>query len=224
MIKLTEATLKFLGNLKLNNNREWFNDNKADYERAKSEFINFVDGLIIRISEFDEDIRHQTARDTVFRIFRDVRFSADKAPYKTHLGAYISASKSKSDIHSYAGYYIHIEPSGESMLAGGAYMPQGPWLKNIRKEIHYNGDEFRSIIGHEAFTKTFGEMEGEKLKTSPRDYPNDHRDIELLKYKSFLAVHKCSDKLIISDGFAEHSAKVFSYLYPFNRFLNHARE
>jgi uncharacterized protein (TIGR02453 family) len=221
---LTEGTLTFLENLKLNNNREWFNANKADYELAKSEFISFADNVIVRIAEFDQDIRHQTAKETVFRIFRDVRFSADKAPYKTHFGAYISASKSKSDIHSYAGYYIHIEPSGGSFLAGGAYMPQGPWLKNIRQEIHYNSDEFRSIINNETFRKTFGEMEGEKLKSSPREYPKDHRDIELLKHKSFLASHECPDKLVLSEEFAEHAIKVFSVLYPFNRFLNHARE
>jgi uncharacterized protein (TIGR02453 family) len=224
MAQLTAETIKFLEHLKYNNNREWFNANKADYERAKSEFINFVDGLIVRIAEFDVDIRHQTAKDTVFRIFRDVRFSADKAPYKTHFGAYISASKSKSDIHSYAGYYIHIEPSGESFLAGGAYLPQGSWLKNIRKEIHYNGDEFREILNHKTFRKTFGEMDGEKLKSSPREYPKDHRDIELLKHKSFLALHKCPDKMVLSEEFGAHAASVFSALYPFNRFLNNARE
>lgn len=224
MAKLTRSTIDFLKSLKENNNREWFKTNKALFDKAKIEFEVFVDKLIAQIALFDPSIGHQTAKDCVFRIYRDVRFSNDKSPYKTHFGAYISAATSKSDIHSYAGYYFHIEPAGESMLAGGAYMPQGPWLKGIRKEISYNGDELKRIINDGEFAKCFGELEGEKLKKPPKDYPADHRDIELLKLKSFLAVHKCTDNQIVSDDFLSYSAKAFKTLYPLNHFLNEAKD
>jgi len=224
MAKLTQSTLDFLKELKENNNREWFNANKKAYEKIKIEFEEFVDSLILKITQFDPTIGHHTAKECVFRIYRDVRFSNDKSPYKTHFGAYISAATGKSDIHSYAGYYFHIEPSGESMLAGGAYMPQGPWLKGIRKEISYNGEEFKKILSNESFRKVFGELEGEKLKKPPKDYPADHPEIELLKLKSFLAVHKCTDKDVLSGNFLEHTAEVFKTLYPLNHFLNEARD
>ncbi|MBE0675966.1 MAG: DUF2461 domain-containing protein [Bacteroidales bacterium] len=224
MAMITENTLAFLRELKSNNNRDCFIANKRLYDEARHEFEKFVDNLIIQIADFDPSIAHHTAAGTVFRIYRDVRFGKDKSPYKTHLGAYISAAKTKSDIHSFAGYYIHVEPSGGSMLAGGAYEPQGQWLKNIRKEIHYNGDEFKKIIGGKSFVDYFGALEGEKLKTAPRDYPKDHPDLELLKQKSFLAVHNCTDKEVISPDFAAYAEKVFRALYPLNNFLNEAAE
>jgi uncharacterized protein (TIGR02453 family) len=224
MTKISPETLSFLSDLKLNNNRDWFNDNKPRYEIAKTEFEGFVDSLIRAIAEFDSAIGHHTAKECIFRIYRDVRFSHDKSPYKTHFGAFISAFKAKSEIHSFAGYYVHIEPSGGSFLAGGAYVPQGPWLKSIREEINYNGDELISIVNNAPFKEYFGAIEGEKLKTTPKDYPADHPHIELLKHKSFLADHKLTDKMVLSGTFLKHATAVFNALYPLNRFLNMARD
>jgi uncharacterized protein (TIGR02453 family) len=104
MVSISESTLEFLTKLKENNNREWFIANKPVYERAKKEFTEFVDNLILRIAEFDPSIAHNTGKGTIFRIYRDVRFSSDKSPYKTHFGAYISAASRISEIHSGAGY------------------------------------------------------------------------------------------------------------------------
>jgi len=224
MAKITQSTLDFLIQLKDNNNRDWFNENKKRYELAKKEFEDFVDELIGRIALFDPSIMHQSAKDCVFRIYRDVRFSHDKSPYKTHFGAHITAAKSRSEIHSRAGYYIHVEPKGESMLAGGAYFPDSPWLKEIRKEIHYNGDDFRKILDNKTFIEYFGGMEGDKLKTVPKGYSSDNPEIELLKHKSFMAVHKCDDKKIVGDGFLDHCSAVFKALHPFDRFLNEAAD
>ena len=221
MIALTKPTLQFLKDLKNNNNRDWFMDNKAVFEQAKSEFEQFIDTLIARIAVFDSDISHQTAKNCVFRIYRDVRFSKDKSPYKTNFGAHITAALKKSEIHSRSGYYIHIEP-GQSMLAGGAYLPKGDWLKGIREEIAGDADEFKSIIHSKSFKNYFGEIEGEKLKTAPKDFPKDHPEIELLKYKSFLATHRCDDEMLLSEDFIEHCGKVFETLYPFGEFLNKA--
>lgn len=221
MQTITKPTLQFLKDLKQNNDRDWFTKNKSNYNKAKQEFEQFVDELIQSISGFDPEIVHQTAKNTVFRIYRDVRFSNDKSPYKTNFGAHITGAANKSELHSRAGYYIHLEP-GQSFLAGGAYLPTGNWLKAIRKEIDENTDELKRILRSKSFKATFGEMEGEKLKTSPRDYPSDHPEIELLRYKSFLAVHNISDEQILADDFLKKCTDVFKALYPFDQFLNNA--
>ncbi|MBM3420717.1 MAG: DUF2461 domain-containing protein [Bacteroidetes bacterium] len=220
---MSQNTVDFLAELSANNNREWFNANKRTYEEARNGFEIFIDNLIRDIASFDNGIGHRTARESIFRIYRDVRFSADKSPYKTHFGAFLSPAVSKTEIHSYAGYYIHIEPNGASILAGGAYMPDSEWLKGIRREILYNGAELSNIISKKEFKSAFGDLEGEKLKKPPKDFPPEHPYIELLKMKSFTAIHTCSDDLVVSDSFGGHCVKVFQTLYSLNRFLNECR-
>ncbi len=198
-------------------------DHKTEYEASKEEFETFIDSTILEIVKFDPSIAHHNAKSCVFRIYRDVRFSKDKSPYKTHFGAHITSAATRSEIHSRAGYYIHIEPKG-SMLAGGAYLPQGEWLKAIRQEIHYNTEAFKKILNNADFKTYFGELEGEKLKKAPKGYEPDLPEIELLKYKSFLATHNCSDTEILSPGFPDHCVKVFKALYPFDQFLNSTME
>ena len=221
MATISNTTFKFLKDLKNNNNREWFTDNKKRYEEAKGEFEEFIGALIKHIAKFDPPIIELNPKKTVFRIYRDVRFSANKDPYKINMGAHLSNSPSK--IHDRAGYYIQIQP-GNSFLAGGAYLPPNPWIGNIRQEIDYNTKEFKKIINSASFKKYFGEMEGEQLKTAPKGYPKDHPEIELLRYKSFLASNKCDDKLVTSSDFLNHSASVFKAMKPFDDFLNRAAE
>lgn len=223
MKSLSEETFQFLKDLKKNNDRDWFNENKPRYKKARQDFVHFIDELIQAVSAFDPSIAHQTGKNCVFRIYRDVRFSKDKSPYKTNFGAHITGAAKKSEMHSRAGYYIHIEP-GKSFLAGGAYQPTGKWMSAIRHEIDQNADEIKEILNSKSFKNTFGEMEGEKLKTSPRDYPSDHPEIELLRYKSFLATHKLTDEQILADNFLRHCKDVFTVLYPFDQFLNNAQE
>lgn len=217
-----KKTFQFLKNLKNNNNREWFNDNKERYLEAKEDFESFVDKVIPRIAKFDTSIKGLTAKDCVFRIYRDVRFSKNKDPYKTNFGGHLVAGGRKSG-ESRAGYYIHIEP-GSSILAGGAYHPPSSWLKAIRQEIDYNTKEFKKILNSKRFKEYFGEMEGEQLKTAPKGYPKDHPEIEVLRYKSLLAVHNLTDKQVLSDDFSEHVVKVFKALKPFNDFLNRSTD
>ncbi len=223
MNRISQDTFTFLSDLKQNNNREWFLENKPRFETAKKEFELFVDELIIEIGKFDGSIGHHTAKECIFRIYRDVRFSKDKSPYKTHFGAHITPAAKKSEIHTKAGYYLHIGP-GESMLAGGAYLPHGPWISAIRQEINYHADDLKRIINSHGFKTLFGEIEGEKLKKAPKGYTPDHPEIELLRYKSFLATHKCSDKKVTSKNFLEHCAKVYHELYPFDQFLNRVQD
>ena len=220
---ITRPTLDFLTELKSNNQKEWFTANKARYEAANQEFHRFVDALIGELQKFDPSISHYTAKDCVFRIYRDVRFSKDKSPYKTHFGAHVTAAAKKSEIHAKAGYYLHLEP-GQTMLAGGAYLPETVWLKAIRQEIAYNTAEFKDILHRPAFKQYFGEIEGEKLKNMPKGYAADHPAIEWLKQKSFLATHPCTDELVLSDGFLKHCAAVFEALLPFDSFLNRAMD
>ena len=224
MQQISKDTLQFLSDLKNHNDRDWFTANKPRYEAAHREFLQFTDALIAEIAKFDPGIVHHTAKDCVFRIYRDVRFSKDKSPYKTHFGAHISPAVKKSEIHSRAGYYLHLEPGGETMLAGGAYLPEAGWLKAIRQEIAYNTTEFKGILNDPEFKKHFGTMEGEKLKTTPKDYPADHPAIEWLKHKSFLASHKCSDAVAGSPDFLKHCAAVFRSLQPFDMFLNRSTD
>ncbi|MEZ4984893.1 MAG: DUF2461 domain-containing protein [Saprospiraceae bacterium] len=180
MAAITQTTMTFLRDLAANNNREWFQANKSRYEAAHTEFLAFVDALIAQIATFDPAIAHYTAKDCVFRIYRDVRFSKDKSPYKTHFGAHISPALKKSEIHTRAGYYLHIEPSA-TMLAGGAYLPEKDWLKAIRQEIAYNQQEFEAILHHADFSRYFGSIEGEQLKKTPKDYEANHPAMQWLK-------------------------------------------
>ncbi len=223
MTIISKNTLTFLADLKADNNRDWFMENKPRYEEAKKEFEHFIDALILEIAKFDPSIAHHRAKDCIFRIYRDVRFSKDKSPYKTHFGAYVTGAAKRSEIHSKAGYYIHIEP-GASMLGGGAYLPEGTWLKAIRQEIAFNGNEFRTILIHPDFKKYFGSMEGEQLKKAPKEYGADHPEIESLKYKSFLATNKCTDSKVTAGDFLWYASEVFRALHPFDQFLNRAMD
>ncbi len=223
MTSISKDTMQFLSDLKQNNDRDWFQENKSRYEIARKEFESFINALIAEIVKFDSSIGHHTAKECVFRIYRDIRFSKDKSPYKTHFGAHITSALKRSDIHSRAGYYIHISP-GDSMLAGGAYLPQGQWLKAIRQEISYNARELKEILNNADFKKYFGDISGEKLKRAPKGYEPDHPDIELLKHKSFLATHICSDAKVTSSDFLDHAGNVFRALYPFDQFLNRATD
>jgi uncharacterized protein (TIGR02453 family) len=220
---ISKATISFLTDLKANNNKDWFLANKPRFEAAKLEFEQFIQALINQIGQFDPQIAHHTAKECIFRIYRDVRFSADKSPYKTHFGAHFTAAVNKSEIHTKAGYYIHLEAGG-SFLAGGAYVPEAVWLKAIRSEIHYNGKLFHSILDNTDFKQYFGTMSGEKLVRPPKDYPIDHPDIELLKHKSFLATHQCTDKMVLGNAYLNHCTKVFRALKPFDDFLNMAMD
>ncbi len=211
--------LDFLNELKENNNREWFQKNKKTYDAAKAEMEAFVDVLIPRIAVFDPSVKFVTAKDCLFRIFRDVRFAKDKSPYKTNMGAWISRAGRKS---SGPGYYLHIQP-GESMLAGGVYMPEPEQLKKIRQEIYYNAAEFKAILENKTARKYFnGLSEWDKQKLAPRDFPKDFPDIDLLKYRHYTVAHMLDDKQVKEKDFAELVIKVFGLMHPLNVFLDRA--
>lgn len=215
---ISTQTLSFLKELKKHNDRDWFNKNKSRYEEANAEFKNFVGTLIREVAKFDKSVADLESKDCVFRIYRDVRFSKDKSPYKTHFGAHIVADGKKGGAMR-AGYYMHISP-GECFLAGGAHMPPSEWINAIRKEIHYNAKELKKIINRKDFKKYFGKISGEMLSSVPRGYDKAHPDIELLKHKSLLAVHNMKERQVVSKDFLVHAARVFKAMQPFDKFLN----
>jgi uncharacterized protein (TIGR02453 family) len=177
-----------------------------------------VQGVIDRIILFDPIIKGLEAKSCVFRINRDIRFSNDKSPYKSHFGAFIVRGGKKNG-DKYAGYYFHIEP-GASIMAGGAYTPPAPWLSAIREKISDSPEEFMKITGEKDFIKYFKSIDGEKLKTAPKGYPKDHPQIELLKYKSYLVVNEAPDKLVLSKDYMDHVVNVFKAMKPLNDYLN----
>ena len=210
--------LPFLRALKENNNRDWFQENKKLYEIVRKEVEDFVNNIIPQINVFDPSIGSLEAKKTMFRIYRDVRFSKNKTPYKTFFGAYIAPGGRKS---VYAGYYLHIEPDG-SLLAGGSHCPQGDNLKKIRSEIYYNVDEMKSITKNSDFKNYFGKIEGEKLKRPPVGFPKEFPDIELLKFKDFTLLHRIEDTRLAAADFNQFSLEVFKKMKPFNDFMNRA--
>lgn len=206
----------FLGELKKNNNREWFQANKKWYEQCRADFELFITLLISEIGKFDRSIGSLKASDCLFRIYRDIRFSPDKTPYKTNFGAYIARGGRKSE---FAGYYFHIEP-GNYMLAGGIYMPSKEILKAIREEIFHNPEDILAIIHNKEFRKFFPAITGEQLKTAPQGYPKDWEYIDLLKFKDYNLVRPFMVSDMKKKNFLEFVTETYQMMYPFNEYLN----
>ncbi len=218
---LKKSTLTFLKKLKRNNNRDWFNANKHLYEDARYDFEVFVFDLIQKISDFDESVSGLEPKDCLFRIYRDVRFSKNKAPYKQNFAAAIQHGGRKS---SKSGYYLHLEPGGGNMLASGIYMPMPDKLNSIRNLIAAKHKEYGKIISVKEFKKEFKEVWGgdDKLKSVPKGFPKDHPAREHLKNKSFIIYRMVPDEKVLAKNYIDYSVKLFKLMKPFNDFLNRA--
>ncbi len=214
-----DIIFEFLKEINLNNNREWFVDNKSFYLEAKEAFENLTAEMISYISETDREISGLKPSECMFRIFRDIRFSKDKTPYKTHFDAFMAKKGGRKS--RYAGYYIHIMP-GQSLLGGGIYAPIPEILNLLRREIYNFPDEFRSILNNPEFKMMFGTLYGHKLKNVPKGFPKYFKDAELLKYKSYVVAHTLKDKELMSPGMKEKFKHQIKVLYPFNAYLNRA--
>jgi uncharacterized protein (TIGR02453 family) len=212
--------MEFLEELASNNNREWFQKNKKWYEESRDKFLFLTDVMINEIRKFDPEMPALAPKDCMFRIFRDVRFSTDKSPYKTNFGSFISKGGRKG---IFSGYYFHISPD-ENFVGGGIYMPPAEPLKAVRDYIAENADEFLEIVNQPEFKIIYPTMFDDKLKTAPKGFPKDHEHIELLKYKSYIFSHSLSRKDITEEKYIEKMVTAFRLLQPFNRFLNEAIE
>ena len=214
-----KEVIQFLQLLESNNDRDWFNANRPLYEQAREQFELTLTSIIAGISSFDTSIGLLTAKECMFRIYRDVRFSKNKLPYKNNMGASIKPGGRKS---GNAGYYVHFE-SGKSFMGGGIYMPEPETLKKIRQEIYFNAEEFKKIINHADFKMVLGELSSEDmLKRPPKGFPPDFEDISLLKYKSFVVGHPMTDEELVSENLSSRAIEIFKTMKPFIDFLNRA--
>jgi uncharacterized protein (TIGR02453 family) len=208
--------LEFLSELAQNNDRRWFEEHRSQYQTAKDLFEGLVDQVIAEFQPI-EDLGGVRAKDCVMRIFRDVRFSKDKSPYRTSMAASITAGGRKS---TRMGYYLHLEPNNRSMVASGLYNPEQELITRFREVISRRPMEFKAIIGDPVFVQYFGGIQGEKLKTAPRGFDPGHPEIELLRLKQVLAMHSLSDAILLSDGFTGEIIRAMAAMKPFVDYLN----
>ena len=215
-----EPILKFLKDIAKNNNREWFEKNKPRYIEVKNAFDDFLEDFHQELLKFDDSLGGLNPRKLAFRIYRDVRFSKDKRPYKVNMGAGFSpAGKMMQE----PGYYIHIEAGDKSFIAGGLYQPDPANLAKVRQEIDYNSKEFLKILNQSKFKKTFNGLDDfDKVKTAPKGYAKDHPQIELLKNKSFIVSHYFTDAQVKDKKFIKNVAEACKTLKPLNDFLKEA--
>lgn len=214
LIVIPESALEFLKRLKKNNNRDWFNMHKQDFLREQHSIEIFADALLQQMSTHDH-IETISGRQSLHRIYRDTRFSSDKTPYKSNWsGSFRRATKFRR-----GGYYFHIEP-GNSFVAGSFWAPSAPDLKLIRDDISFDPAPLRKILKSKTLISTFGQLQGEQLKTVPRGFAATDEAIDLLRYKQFLLIRKFSDKEVLSSDFLIQAAKTFKNLRPFFDYMS----
>lgn len=211
---IQKSTFDFLKKLEKNNNRDWFNENKNLYTEAQQNLICFVSELIEEMSRFDKNLLKIDPKGTLFRIYRDTRFSKDKSPYKTNFGASINGIGKKDGS---AGYYLHIAPN-ECFLAAGVYMCESKRLKSIRQEISENAEEFTAIVKNKNFKKF--EFTQDKLKRVPQGFDKENPMAEFLKMKHLTVSISVKDEELMSENFVKTSAKIFEQMSPLVDFLN----
>lgn len=217
---LAAATIQFLKAIKKNNNKPWFEANRRKYEAAKQDFEAFIQAVIDKHAKKDPEIAQLKAKECLFRINRDVRFSKDKSPYKTNFGASINAGGKKSML---AGYYFHCEPSGESFVGGGIWMPQPPELKKMRQEVDYCFDEFKKILNNKKFRSVYGDLysgDDMKLVKVPAGFEKENPAAEYLKLKSFIAMKPISEKELSSNSLLKNTTDAMEALQPMLAFIN----
>ena len=215
-----EGILKFLNALAKNNNREWFEKNKTRYVTAKEEFEKFITELLPELIKFDSSLKGLEPKKLIFRIYRDIRFSKDKTPYKNNFGASFSATGKGMGT---PGFYFQIQPGNESFIAAGLFMPGTEYLAKVRQEIDYNGERLGKILKDPKFKKYFSKFwDEDKLKTMPKGYPKDHPHIEWLKLKSFIVVRTLTDKQILDKKLMKNLADTMRAAKPLNDFLKEA--
>lgn len=212
--------LAFLTDLEANNSREWFEENRKRYEETRKEFLDFTGKMILEIRKFDEEMPLLNPKDCIFRIFRDVRFSLDKSPYKTNYGSYMSRGGFKA---GFAGYYFHISPT-ECFQSGGVYMPSPEHLQAIRQEIYYRPKDYLSIVNDKKFKLIYTDPYFDSLKTAPKGFPKDWEHIDLLKPRNYAFGHPIDPKELTTPDLLNNIIERYRIIYPLNHFLNSAIE
>ncbi|MBO4961989.1 MAG: DUF2461 domain-containing protein [Flavobacteriales bacterium] len=215
---MIQKILDFLKALAENNNREWFAAHRNDYLEAKDTFEHLVEKLIPIVLEIDPAVGHLEVKDCTYRIYRDIRFSPDKRPYKTHMGAYINRRGKKSP---YAGYYIHLDPTHGSLWGGGLYCPDADTLRAVRMDIYDNIDEFL-VLNNSLEKSGFVLSREDSLKKIPAGFPRDFPHGEFLKMKHYDMYRPITDDVLCDENrLIEETRRAFAAMMPMNRFLNY---
>ncbi len=217
---MSKTLLTFLSDLAINNEKAWFDAHRINYEEARNELIDIVDQVIKPLTAIDPALGPLVAKKCIFRINRDVRFSKNKLPYKTNMGAYIVKGGKGS---GNAGYYIHFEP-GQSFVGGGFYAPMPELLRAVRSEVYFNAEEFKAIIYETQFVTMFGKLMDEKLVKMPKGFPADFPDVDLLKYKHYVVSRPFSPDLMQTSDIVSFIVETFQQMLPLMSFLNRAVE
>jgi uncharacterized protein (TIGR02453 family) len=212
---ISKSDFNFLTELEKNNNRDWFTENKGTYQASLDNIISFADEVLVKLNRHDV-IETLNGKKSLFRIYRDVRFSKDKSPYKTHwAGGYKRASKERR-----GGYYFQIAPNNNTFIAGGFWAPNKDDLQRIREEIAVDDQELREILNDKTFVKTFNSLEGEQLKSAPKGFDKDHKAIDLLRFKQFIFTKNFSDEEVLSANFADKVDETFKAMRPFFDYMS----
>ncbi len=206
---ISKSTIQFLKDLSKNNNRDWFAENKSTYTSAHEDIILFADNVLELLNEFDK-IETPSGKKAVKRIYKDVRFSKNKDPYKNNFGlGYV-----RSGANRRGGFYVHIQPDSH-FIGGGFWSPEKEDLQRIRKHIETDDSELRRVINSKSFTSTFGELQGEQLKTAPKGFDKEHPAIDLLRYKQFLIGKEFSNEEVLAKDFPKTAAETLKAMLPF---------
>lgn len=212
---IKKETFTFLKKLESNNNRDWFAENKKEYEIQHAHMIDFADAFLLKMNEHDQ-IETVNGKKSLMRIYRDVRFSKNKDPYKTHWGGgFKRATKLLR-----GGYYYHIQPGGKSFIGGGFWAPNKEDLLRVREDIATDATEIRSIITSSEFVDTFGELQGDQLKTAPKGFDKEHSDVDLLRFKQYVFSRNFSDEEVLSSDFLNQANKTFKKIRPFFNYMS----
>lgn len=212
-------TLDFLDDLAKHNSREWMESHKKRYHKAKNDVMELSSEVLKKCVTFDDSLEGVEPKETIFRINRDIRFSKNKAPYKTNFGIFLVEGGRNS---GNPGYYIHLMPNN-TFIGGGVYQPQAAILQKIRQEIDFNGNKLRSILESPTFKEYYSKPHVEdRLKTAPKGYSRDHPYIDLLQLKHHVYMYKVPQEEVISNRFVDIIAESFKVLYPYNQFLKEA--
>ena len=213
-ITIPKSSLDFLSLLKENNNKPWFDTHKQEYLKELNHIETFAGALLQELSKSDL-IETASGKKSVYRIYRDIRFSKDKTPFKTFWGG----SFTRATNERRGGYYFHIE-KGNTFVSGGFWGPNAADLKRIRSEFGHDSESFRTILNSKSFVSTFGTLQGEQLKTAPKGFDTTHEAIDLLRYKQFLVLRRFTDEEVLSTQFLEQALETFKNMRPFLDYMS----
>ncbi|MFD0988708.1 DUF2461 domain-containing protein [Mariniflexile jejuense] len=210
-VQVPKEALEFFKKLENNNNRDWFNDNKKEFKAIETKIKAIYNTVLISLKEHDD-----VDKLKLFRIYRDVRFSKNKAPYKTHFGGSFHRTKPKLR----GGYYLHIQPNNESFIATGFWEPAPADLLRIRKEFEMDATEMRAILNNKTFNSVWGNFVGDEVKSAPKGFSKDHENIDLIKKKQFIFIKKYTDAEVLNENFIADVNNAFKAVRPYFNYMS----